>query len=95
MELESAKPIGLDMQGNIIRVGDVEFPQQDKKIRKGDKFECIQHVVMYDGVVAYVKGKKYASEIDGCITDDEHDEKHEWTTQEDGKDNWWEYFKRI
>ena len=25
MELENAKPIGLDMQGNIIKVGDVEF----------------------------------------------------------------------
>ena len=30
MELENAKPIGLDIQGNIIRVGDVKFPQQDK-----------------------------------------------------------------
>lgn len=27
MELENAKPIGLDIQGNIIRVGDVKFPQ--------------------------------------------------------------------
>ena len=81
MELENAKPIGLDMQGNIIKRGDV--------------FECIKHVVMDDGRVVYVKGKKYASEKDGCITNDEHDENHEWRIQEDSEDNWWGYFKRI
>lgn len=69
--------------------------EEDKKIRKGDVFECIQHVVMDDGNVAYVKGKKYVSEKDGCITNDEHDENHEWRIQEDGEDNWLHYFKRI
>ncbi len=95
MELENAKPIGLDMQGNIIKVGDVKFLQQDKKIRKGDVFECIEHVVMDDGKVAYRKNKAYASEKDGCITDEEYDENHEWYIQEEDEENWWHYFKRI
>ena len=68
MELENAKPIGLDIQGNIIRVSDVEFLQKDKKIHKGDMF--VQHVVMDDGKVAYIKGKTYISEKDDCITDE-------------------------
>jgi hypothetical protein len=42
MELENAKPCGINpIGGNVIRIGDVEFPQQDKKIHKGDVFECI------------------------------------------------------
>ena len=69
--------------------------EEDNKIRKGDMFECIEHVVMDDGVVAYRKGKAYASEIDGCITDEQHNENHEWNVQEDEQDNWWNYFKRI
>lgn len=95
MELENVKPIGLDMQGNIIRVGDVSFPKQDKIIRKGDVFECIQHVVMDDGEVLYRKGKTYASEKDGCITDEQHDENHHWSIQEDDEENCWHYFKHI
>lgn len=95
MELENAKPVGLDMQGNIIRVGDVKFSKQDNKIHKGDVFECIQHVVLDDGKVAYRKGKAYASEKDDCITDENHDENHYWHIQEDDKENWWHYFKRI
>ena len=69
--------------------------EEDKKIHKGDVFECMQHVVMEDGEVLYRKGKAYASEKDGCITDDDHDEKHEWNIQEDDEENWWHYFKRI
>lgn len=95
MELENAKPIGLDMQGKIIRVGDVEFPKEDKKIHKGDVFECIEHVVMKDGSVAYRKGKAYASEKDDCITDENNDESHYWSIQDDDEENWWHYFKRI
>ena len=93
MELENAKTIGLGM----LRDRDVVMREYitDRQIRKGDVFECIQHVVMDDGSVVYVKGKKYASEKDGCITDDEHDENHEWRIQEDDEDNWWNYFKRI
>lgn len=79
MELENANPK---------RVG-------DDKIRKGDVFECIEHVVMEDGSVAYIKGKTYASEIDGCITNEQHNESHQWNIQEDEEENWWHYFKRI
>jgi hypothetical protein len=69
--------------------------EEDKKIREGDVFECIQHVVMEDGSVAYVKGKKYASEIDGCITNENHEESHCWNVIEDSDYDWWHYFKRI
>lgn len=111
MELKNAKPIGLDTQGNILKRGDISYQcsieiptdapvlamvrEEDKKIYEGDVFECIEHVVMEDGSVAYVKGKKYASEIDSCITDENHNENHEWNIQEDEEDNWWHYFKRI
>lgn len=101
MELENAKPIGLDIQGNIIKVGDVlfssdvSFLKEDKEIHKGDVFECIQHVVMDDGEVAYCKGKAYASEVDGCITNEQHDENHQWSEDENEEDNWWHYFRRI
>ena len=69
--------------------------EEDKQIRKGDVFECIQHVVMDIGDVSYIKGNTYASEKDGCITDEEHDENHEWNIQEDDEENWWNYFRRI
>lgn len=69
--------------------------EEDKQIRKGDVFECIQHVVMEDGSVAYVKGKKYASEIDDCITDESHEDTHYWNVIEDSNYNWWDYFKRL
>lgn len=82
MELGNEKPVGLDMQ-------------MDKQIRKGDVFECIQHVILDDGSVAYVKGKVYASEKDDCITDETHEDNHYWNVQEDEDDNWWHYFKRI
>jgi hypothetical protein len=111
MELENAKPIGLEMQGNILKRGNISyqcsieipedapvlamFREEDRKIYKGDVFECIEHVVMEDGDVAYRKNKAYVSEKDGCITDDEHDENHNWDIQEDDEENWWHYFKRI
>lgn len=111
MELENAKPIGLDMQGNILRRGDISYQcsieipkdapilamvcEEDKQIRKGDVFECIQHVVLDDGCVAYIKGKAYASEKDDCITNETHEDNHYWNVQEDDEDNWWHYFKRI
>ena len=91
MELENAKPIGLDMQMDVVMREHIT----DKKIRKGDVFECIEHVVMDDGSVAYVKGEKYASEKDGCITDEKHEEYHRWDIQDNVEDNWWHYFKRI
>jgi hypothetical protein len=74
---------------------DESVREEDKKIHKGDVFECVEHVVMEDGSVAYVKGKKYASEVDNCITDESHEEYHYWNVIEDSDYNWWHYFKRI
>ena len=66
----------------------------DKQIRKGDMFECIEDVVMDDGEVSYIKGKVYASEANGCITDEQHTENHYWNG--DGVNICWcNYFKRI
>jgi NTP pyrophosphatase (non-canonical NTP hydrolase) len=100
MELENEDKLFNDALMRCIEreegiVNDTTIREQDKKIRKGDVFECIQCVIMDDGSVAYVKGKKYVSEKDGCITNDEHDENNEWRIQEDGEDNWWNYFKRV
>lgn len=69
--------------------------EEDRKIHKGDVFECIEYVVMDDGEVAYRKGKAYASENDGCITNEQHDLNHQWSCEEDDEENWWHYFKRI
>ena len=91
MELENAKPIGINMTRDVVMREYIT----DKQIRKGDVFECIQHVVMEDGEVIYRKGKAYASEINGCITDERHDERHEWNIQDDDEENWWHYFKRM
>ena len=90
MELENAKPIGLDMQGNIIKRGDVVFPQQDKKIRKGDVFECVKYLgIGCDDGFAYTRGKEYLSEDNGCITDNFGNHRP-WETLD-----WQNYFKRI
>lgn len=91
MELENAKPIGVNMTKVVVRREYIT----DNQIHKGDVFECIEHVVMDDGEVAYRKGKAYASEKDGCITNEQHNENHGWNIQEDDKENWWHYFKRI
>lgn len=67
-----------------------------KKIRKGEKFECIQDVIMDDDELAYKKGEIYISEHNGCITDKAGNTKHSW---EDGFwvkcEDWQEYFKRV
>ena len=104
MELENTR-------GNVIKKGDISYKcsmeipedapvlamvrEEDKKIRKGDKFECIQSVVMDDGSIAYIKGKAYTSENDNCITDETREDYHYWNAQEPEKENWWHYFKRI
>lgn len=96
MELENERNFVNDVIMRCIeREEGIVTSEEDKKIRKGDVFECIQHVVMEDGSVAYIKGKTYASEEDGCITDDNHDEKHQWSSREDDEERWWHYFKRI
>jgi dUTP pyrophosphatase len=46
------------------------------KIKKGDKFLCLQDYIMDEGHVAYQKGKIYISQKDNCITDEQRDEDH-------------------
>lgn len=99
MELENAKPCAFDMQENVLKQGnpvteDEVVLKDDTKILKGDVFECIEDVVMYDcDEVAYIKGKTYYSEFDECITDEQHDDKHYWTNS--NGDYWRDYFRRI
>ena len=86
MELENAKPCGINpIDGSVVKVGDIEnisgkaiflSPPNCREIHKGDVFECIEHVVLDDGRVAYIKGKAYASEKDDCITDETHEDNH-------------------
>ena len=67
-----------------------------KKIRKGEKFECIQDVIIDDDELAYKKGEIYTSEHSDCITDKVGNTEHYW---EDGFgikcDDWRNYFKRV
>lgn len=63
------------------------------KIKKGQKFRCIQTVVMEDGEVAYIKGKIYKSEVGGCITNMQSEIYHVWT--DNGDDNWEQFFELI
>lgn len=48
------------------------------KVIKGKQYLCKQDVIMDDGELAYIKGRVYMSENDGCITDEEGDSEHEW-----------------
>lgn len=66
----------------------------DKQIFKGDMFECIEDVVMDDGEVSYIKGKVYASEANGCITDEQHCKNHHWDCEAE-YDCWYNCFKRV
>jgi hypothetical protein len=61
------------------------------KIKKGDRFLCLENYVMDDDRVSYTKGLVYLSELDNRITDDEFDVMHEMNGQED----FFEYFKLV
>lgn len=61
------------------------------KIKKGDRFICLEDYVMDDDRVAYTKGKIYKSELDDRITDDDFDVQHEMQGQID----FFEYFKLL
>ena len=69
----------------------IQLEYGDKEIDKGYIFICTDHVVMHNGEVAYIKGKTYVSEIDGCITDEQNDDNHCWT----GELDWRIFFKKI
>ena len=61
------------------------------KIKKGDRFLCLENYVMDDDRVAYTKGLVYLSELDNRITDDDFDVMHEMN----GQDDFFEYFQLV
>ena len=61
------------------------------KIKKGDKFLCLEDYIMDDDRVAYTQGKVYKSELDNRITDNDLDIMHEMQ----GQDDFFEYFKLL
>ena len=61
------------------------------KIKKGDRFLCLENYIMDDDRVAYTKGLIYTSELDNRITDDDFDVMHEMN----GQDDFFEYFSFV
>ena len=61
------------------------------KIKKGDRFLCLEDYIMDDARIAYTKGNVYKSELDNRITDDDFDIQHEMQGQID----FFEYFKLL
>ena len=61
------------------------------KIKKGDRFLCLENYIMDDDRVAYTKGLIYTSELDNRITDDDFDVFHEMN----GQDDFFEYFSFV
>ena len=61
------------------------------KIKKGDKFLCLENYEMHDGRIAYTKGKIYQSDLDGRITNNEPDVQHQMENQND----FFEYFELV
>ena len=61
------------------------------KIKKGDKFLCLEDYIMDDDIVAYTKGKVYKSELDNRITDNDNDISHRMQ----GEVDFFEYFKLL
>ena len=56
----------------------------------GKKFRCIQDVIFGGVDVIYKKGRIYKSEVEGCITNEEGNQFHEWIEEPDD-----EYWKTI
>ena len=61
------------------------------KIKKGDRFLCLEDYVMDDERISYSKGKIYKSDLDGRITDNEFDVLHEM----EGQNDFFEYFQLV
>jgi len=61
------------------------------KIKKGDRFICLEDYEMDDERISYTKGKIYQSNLDGRITDNEFDVMHEM----EGQNDFFEYFELI
>lgn len=62
-------------------------------MKRGEKYKCIKTVIMDDDdEVAYIKGKTYPCEQDGCITDEQGDKVHDWDTSAWDENLWKRYF---
>lgn len=59
-------------------------------MKKGEKYKCIETVVMDDpdGTIAYIKGKIYPCEKDGCITNEQDDKEHVWDLSDRDPEIW-------
>ena len=95
MELENESKLTNDAIMRCIEreegiVNDTPIREQDKKIRKGDVFECIKYFAIGEhNEIIFTRGKSYVSESDGCITDNTGTQR--WCE----KFYWQEYFRRI
>lgn len=56
-------------------------------MKKGEKYKCIKTVVMSDGRAAYIEGKTYPCEFDGCLEDENGDDRPTWAVT-----SWHEHF---
>ncbi len=67
------------------------------EIKAGDTFVCTKDVFMQtDNEHAYIKGKTYVSEDNGCITDEQGSAGHEWGCDSDfGAEETNEHFEKI
>ena len=61
------------------------------KIKKGDKFLCLEDYIMDDGWIAYTKGIFYKSVVDRCITNRDGDTNHDMEDEID----FFKHFKKI
>ena len=62
-----------------------------KTIKKGQEFECVKPWRMESGYNAYIAGKKYTSDNDGCLSNEQGNKLHYMTLN----DEFYEHFKLI
>lgn len=92
------KEFGMDRLMDILTGKDIQMQEVDNiqtkevdTIQEGDRFLCIQDVVMEgSGILAYKEGHTYMSECDGCITNECGYIEHVWLMD---KVN--EFFRKI
>lgn len=68
---------------------------ESDRILVGDEFICIKDVVMEDGPISYIKGKRYISHNTDCITDEQGDVRHYWVEDNKFVYDFKEHFKPI
>lgn len=90
MELENSRKVSAEF--SIVIPDDAPIlamvREEDKKIRKGDVFECIKELELPNGEKPFKLGATYKSDTAGCITDKNG-------LQPFFEDDWGNYFKRI